>query len=574
MIKHLFHLTLSACAAVILAAACQAVALEDEIVVPAEPEKPAVSQRATVPYTITVNTESTRVSYEGGVYAFKSGDKLQVVGVGRDDIEGELTQNGEVWSGELTYNPTVGELDNASLTITLVHADNPEVSTYGTALVPGAKDGNAALLQEAVEKYSLLTAENVPYSDQEVTLCQRAAFLDVAFTFNFDGSHEVEPGQALIDLEIDGKEISAQTQFYATDARNEDFQVHFMAVVPGGKTTDEFILMVGDREIEFKNTTTLASNKRYAVNRTVDYGPQLGDPFWSDGTYGRLNHSDQNASIVGIIVYVNHHYEDENKARIENTITELDAGYGHGLVMALKNVTVASGDDVNRYFAWSGSSGRVQCTGGFIITPGQTMDSPYFSGLENTNNIIVKVGNGNDSAASLAKNYGVSVATGTASSGWFLPSIGQWMYTISIDGFGNAEHADEWINSQGQNWMQKGNVEGNLVFVKQCDDERVNLLIKALNDRLAKLRSDFAQYNFEYDSFGDPTPDGNISGNYWTSTEFSETEAIRMNLGTVERYGGHYYSSIKAKREDKKTIKVYSLNGVNYQMKVRPFLAF
>ena len=69
-------------------------------------------------------------------------------------------------------------------------------------------------------------------------------------------------------------------------------------------------------------------------------------------------------------------------------------------------------------------------------------------------------------------------------------------------------------------------------------------------------------------------PDGNISGNYWTSTEFSETEAIRMNLGTVERYGGHYYSSIKAKREDKKTIKVYSLNGVNYQMKVRPFLAF
>lgn len=575
MIKHLFHLTLSACAAVILAAACQAVALEDEIVVPAEPEKPAVSQRATVPYTITVNTESTRVSYEGGVYAFKSGDKLQVVGVGRDDIEGELAQNGEVWSGELTYNPTVGELDNASLTITLVHADNPEVSTYGTALVPGAKDGNAALLQEAVEKYSLLTADNVPYSDQEVTLCQRAAFLDVTFTFDFDGSHEVEPGQALIDLEIDGKMISTQTQFYATDARNEDFQVHFMAVVPGGKTTDEFILMVGDREIEFKNTTTLASNKRYAVNRTVVYGPQLGDPFWSDGTYGRLNHADENARIVGIIVYVNHHYEDTEKARIENAITEMRTEngkqvFGHGLVMALKNVTGTDGTA----FKWRSSSITTdqQCTAGFITKPSQVMDSPYFSGLENTNNIVAKAGYQSNSAAAQAKNYGVYVEEGT-STGWFLPSIGQWMYTISIDGFGNAEHADEWINGAGNNWLQNGNVNGDLVYVKKCEANEGNVLIKALNARLSKLAADFKLRDFEYDGFGDPTAEGNISDNYWTSTEKSVSQAIRMNLGTVEQWDGVYYSTIKAKGESKTSLYL-KFNNVDYNMKVRPFLAF
>ena len=582
MIKQLFHLTLSAFAAVILSAACQATALEDEIEVPVDPEQPVVPQLATIPYTITVTTESTRVSYEGAQYAFKSGDKLHVVGVDRPDINGYLTQVEDVWSGDLTYDATIGVPDDDNLSITLVHEDNDDETTYGTALVAGVEGENAALLREAVEKFSLFTSDGeVKFSDHAATLKQRAAFLDVTFTFNFDGSHEVEPGQAWVDLEVDGKELSVQTQFYATDERNEDFQVHFMAVVPGGKRTDEFILMVGDREIEFKkdqNTNTyptLAPNKKYTVNRTVDYGPQLGDPFWSDGTYGRLDHADQNARIVGIIVYVNHHYEDTEKARIENAITEMRTEngkqvFGHGLVMALKNVTGTNGTA----FKWRSSSITTdqQCTAGFITKPSQVMDSPYFSGLENTDNIVEKAGYANDSAAALAKRYSVNVKEGT-STGWFLPSIGQWMYTISIDGFGNAEHADEWINGAGKNWLKNGNVNGDLVYVKKCEANEGNVLIKALNARLSKLAADFKLYDFEYDGFGDPTAEGNISDNYWTSTEKSETQAIRMNLGTVEQWEGVYYSTIKAKGENKTSLYL-NYSNVNYNMKVRPFLAF
>ena len=577
--KRLFSLLFTGCATLFLVAACHAPALEEEIKIPQGQEKPeAVSEQGTIPFSITVNTESTRVSYAGDTYAFKTGDQLHVVGMGdRTDVGGYLTaQNNGVWSGNLSYNGTAPDA-NTMLSITLIHADNTDVSTYGTGLVGVASEGST-LLRDAVERYSLFTVNNVSFTAQSVTLLQQAAFLEVTFTFDFDGSHEVQPGQALVDLEIDGKEFTESTQFYSIDSRNEDFQVHFVAVVPGGKSTNDFILMVGDREVEFSQAT-LTRNNKYTVERTVVYGPQLGDPFWSDGTYGRLNHADPNASIVGIIVYVNHNYADSEKARIENAITEkmIDPNdptktiYGHGLVMALKNVTVDDNGIVQKGFKWSGTNGNQKCTAGFIENPSQVMDSPYFSGLENTNNIIQALGNGNDSAASLAKNYDAPVAEGK-SSGWFLPSIGQWMYTISIDGFGNAEHADEWINGNGNNWLKNGNVTGDLVYVKKCDNKDLNVLVKALNDRLAKLKSDFSSYNFDYDAFGDPSSDNNISDNYWTSTEKKASEAIRMNLGTVEQWQGEYYSTIKAKGETK-TNRIVNY-GIGYELKVRPFLAF
>ena len=590
MTKQLFSLVFSVGIAAFLTAACEAPALED-IQNPEGQETEVVPEWTTIPYSLSVSTEKTRVSYDesANTYSFNSGDKIRVTGTDRTDISGELEKNGDSWTGNLTYltnQPLVS--GSTGLKATLIHAGNPSPDEYGTALVGGVPaEYTGTLLQYVVENHSLFTATYTynTSSTASVELQQQAAFLDVTFTFDFDGSHQVEPGQAWVDLEIDGKELSVPTQFYATDSRNEDFQVHFIAVVPGGKKTDEFILMVGDREIEFQKNSetnaypTLVRNKKYTVNRTIVYGPQLGDPYWSDGTYGRLNHSDPNASIVGIVVYVNHHYTDTEKARIEDAITEKRTDsqnnqlYGHGLVMALKNVTVTEAGQLKRGFKWCSSSATSQqCTGGFITKPSQTMDSPYFSGLDNTNDIIAKAGYENDSAAALAKHYGAPVAA-DKSSGWFLPSIGQWMYTISIDGFGNAEHADEWINGNGKNWLKNGNVTGDLVYVKKCEDGSENVLVKALNERLSKLHSDFASYNFEYDSFGDPSGEANISDNYWTSTEKSESQAIRMNLGTVETWQGEYYSTIKAKGESK-TIDHYTYNSNSYQMKVRPFLAF
>ena len=591
MIKQLFHLTLSACAVLILAAACQAIALEEEIVLPAQPEEPVVSGRATIPYSITVQTETTRVSYEDGQYAFKTGDKLHVVGVARTDLEGYLTQNGDVWSGDLTYDQTKGVPgDDTELSITLVHADNSDESTYSTAIVGSAPTGST-LLREAVEKYSLFTAANmdgdnevaVKLSDPSAFLLQRAAFLDVKVEFDFDGSHIIDAGKALVDLKIGGKELTEETHFHELPGTNgEDFYVTFVVVVPGGKKTDEFTITVGDRSISFSTVTQLGRNKKYTVNRQIAFHPQLGDPFWSDGTYGRLRHPDSEERIVGIVVYVNHHYENPDndpeiakKIAIDDAITEKDAGYGHGLVMALTNAGVDK--------KWCESGGKtIQCTGGFLTQPEHTLESSHLSGYTNTQSIISALdgaGVASGSAAMLAKNYqynGISVSEGSTT-GWFLPSIGQWMYTISTDGFGGADPAKDWVNGNGVSWLiygygdASGNL-GDLVLVKKCETTPpVNELVEFLNNRLEQFHNEF---EVTYDPFGDPSATNNISDNYWTSSEYSKNKALRMNLGSVRQKGSDYYSTIKVKAEEKDVITVYAQDKVNYNMKVRPFLAF
>ena len=358
----------------------------------------------------------------------------------------------------------------------------------------------------------------------------------------------------------------------------------FIAVVPGEKPVSSFKLTVGDREITFSNTSLLLNrNKKYTVNRIIKFHPKVGDPFWSDGTYGRLRHPSSQEKIVGIVVFVHDFKENmtEKDIKIADAITEKASGFGHGLVMALKNVTETNGNQVQKGFKWCSSSAiSQQCTDGYITNPNQTMDSPYFSGLENTNSIISKPGYENDSAAAKAKNYtydGIAVST-SSTTGWFLPSIGQWMYTISIDGFGNADPASEWTNGKGTLWLKDGYQPdsggnlGDLVFVKRSEDSRpeVNVLVKSLNDRLAQFYNEFG---VSYDTFGDPSTETNISDNYWTSTEYAADKAIRMNLGTVEQRAGVYYSTIKAKGETK-TISFYTYNSNSYQMKVRPFLAF
>lgn len=566
MMKHLFSLMLSACAAVILVTACQDPA----------PEKDPVQEgeTKTIPFCLSVKTEGTKVSYEGNLYSFKSGDRLHVVGVDRDDIEGYLTKSGEgnVWSGELSYLISKGEPSNQTpLAVTLVHADNQDVSTYATAIVGDVPSGSS-LLREAVEHYSLFTTE-VTLATTEAVLQQQATFLDATVTFVFDGTHQIEAGKAFVDLRTASGEATEEIQFIPLP-NGKDFKVNFMAVVPGDKLVKDFTLTVGDRAITFQNNSLkLDRNKKYTITRSITYGPQLGDPFWSDGTYGRMQHPNSNVSIVGVIVYVNHNYaEGTPEAALDDAITEKAYGFGHGLVMALTNAAV----DV----AWSTAAGKIKCTENFVTEPEHTLEGDKLSGYKNTEKIRTALNGVNaysSSAAYLAEHYtynGVGVST-EYTTGWFLPSIGQWMYTISIDGFGEANHTSQWINGNGVSWLKNGYSNdgnlGDLVLVKDCPDNEGNVLVNSLNERLRKFNEEF---HVAYDPFGDPSATNNVSDNYWSSSEKDANSAIRMNFGSVRKRGNNYYSTIKVKGETKTTIIAYSENGVDYKMKVRPFLAF
>ena len=558
----MFFRLFTACAAMFLVAACQTPVPEmDEV------EGTGTGIRA-LPFSLTVRTDATKVSYaDGSTYQFKTGDKLQVKGVDRTDIEGVLEQqSGNVWSGILSYDAAQGgPTSDTQLAVTLIHADNADASTYASAIVGTAPEGSS-LLREAVEHYSLFTAD-VTLSAQEAVLHQQATFLDVTVTFDFDGSHTVGAGQALVDLTTSLGKKTERTDLIPDSENPDDFYAHFMAVIPGGQTTGDFSLTVGDRAIEFtNNTSVLAANKKYTVTRSIEYRPQLGDPFWSDGTYGRLCPADPHATIVGIIVYVN-----RDNSAIANAITEKTAGFGHGLVMALKNVVVEGNPETEKWrVQWSGQAGKIQCTDAFVTTPDATISVDNLSGLNNTNKIITKLGANAVSAASRAKAYNVPVSS-DYTSGWFLPSIGQWMYTISTDGFGGADPASQWLNGNLKNWLTQGGI-GNLIYVKECEGT-MNELIRDLNNRLSLLANDFSDKDLTYDSFGDPNAEQNVSDNYWTSSELKADEAIRMNLGTVDKKNNKYYSSIKVAGVQK-TYQYYSFQSVNYSLKVRPFLAF
>lgn len=595
--KRLFSLVCSIGVAAFIAASCQAPALE-EIQGLEGQETEVVPEWTTIPYSLKVTTEKTRVAtdQDAAEYQFKEGDMIRVTGTGdRTDIVGELTKDTDdgLWKGELTYLTANGLTSGETLEVTLIHADNADASTYSSALVgTGAIEGcvtEGQLLQYAVEHYSLFTAtdtyrgQNAAPPSTAVTLEQQATFLDVKVEFDFDGSHIIDAGEALVDLRTTKGETTIETRFFEKpETDGEDFYVHFMAIVPGNQPVSAFTLKVGDRLVEFSaaNTEPLKSNYKYTVNRTITYHPKVGDPFWSDGTYGRLRHPSSQEKIVGIVVFVHDFKENmtADEIAIADAITEKREDengkqlYGHGLVMALTNAAV----DV----PWSSSNGKIPCTTPYVTDPEHTLAVTTLSGYANTESIRSALTNANaysGSAAYLAENYtynGVSVST-TSTTGWFLPSVGQWMYTISEDGFGEADPASQWVNGNGVSWLKNGYSNdgnlGDLVFVKECSGEDVNVLVKSLNDRLEQFKNEF---EVTYAPFGDPSRENNVSDNYWTSSEKDRNNAIRMNFGTVKKMGGAYYSTIKVKGEDKEKVTVYTENSVNYKMKVRPFLAF
>ena len=222
MTKCLFSLAISASVVAFLALSCHAPALE-EIQEPGGQGTEVVPERTTIPYSLKVGTEGTRVSFvenQDGTsrYEYKNGDHLHIVGLDdRDDIFGDLTvHSGDNWSGTLSYSTDKGQpVSETNLEVTLIHADNPNLEEYSTALVGGVPaEDERTLLQYAVENYSLFTAQYTFGATSTVNLEQQAAFLDVTVEFDFDGSHIIDAGKALVDLTVNQKDIQVETDFH------------------------------------------------------------------------------------------------------------------------------------------------------------------------------------------------------------------------------------------------------------------------------------------------------------------------------------------------------------------------
>ena len=121
------------------------------------------------------------------------------------------------------------------------------------------------------------------------------------------------------------------------------------------------------------------------------------------------------------------------------------ATYNHGLAIALTDATTS-------YCVWAGANESAGVSSSVTMTDHKN----FLNGIADTETLVTKYGAGY--AAYIAKNYGVAAPTGT--SGWFLPSSGQWLKFFEAAGVDVANWTSwNWAPApQADNWTKINNL--------------------------------------------------------------------------------------------------------------------
>lgn len=526
--------------------------------VPEVEEVVEIAPRTTIPYSVVIATNMTKVSYADNKYAFKEGDSFIVESgsTARDDIEGTLVFDGSnKLKGEISFETEKRLEVGTPLKITLINADNPDKDSYAK--------GIATTLQDAVEKYSLFTTtltftattESTP---QSVSFAQQAAFLQGTVNFTNMLNSTMPTGETPVEIiASDGTVISTGKGLIYEDGENS-YKAVFVAAVPGGTEMKGSKLSVCEREVEIISSTgnskVVERNKKYTLEpRSVDFRPQVGDPYWSDGSYGAIEHAGE-VEIIGIIVYVDQDDTDDDE------ITAKSYGFGHALVMSLHNVNTTG-------VKWGTYKNESSI---FTTTTGQAVAS--MNGYGKTVEWLSTLGESDVTAAYLARHYRASseeLDIPSGSTGWFLASTGQWLHSISDPGFLRASSWTTWKDGDNNAWFSGDNPLSSALAKVM---EGPTALTDLFNTRFEELRSNFAPSipsGEFFDIFGmdsGSTNGDNLGDNYWTSDELDANNALRMNFGAKGTW-----SSIKINSVGKD--KTWAYDKFFY-MKIRPFLAF
>ena len=509
----------------------------------------------TIPYSVSVSSAETKVSYEGDSYAIKAGDALKIEGSTRTDISGTLTYQGEKkFSGEISYDSSKGEINDATqLVATLIHVDNNDESTYANGIATTVKDAveHFSLMQTNAFNFSTTATSDSP---QSVSLVQKTAFLDVTVSFTDLLLGSMPTGSTPAEIVLADNTTVSGT---ATIVHEGDYHAKFVAALPGGTEMKGSKVVVCDREVDIipgsGSSTVLYNNRKYTVARSVSFSPKVGDPFWSDGTYGSISH-ESGTSIVGIIVYV------DQAGTADDGITEKDSGFGHALVMSLHNA--ASG------IKWSNTE-KIQRSASFTTTTKDAVSS--MEGYKKTK-AWMDAGLTEDqvTAAYAARHYRASGSTldvPAGTTGWFLASTGQWIHSICSPGFLGCDSWTTWKDGKNNAWYGENKaLSSSLAKVMEGQTALNDLFNTRFEELRATFAPDIAASDF-FDPFG-MTSGSDYSDNYWTCDEFNKSYALRMNFGCNDP---KTWSSIKINDVEKD--KTWAWKDA-FIMKVRPFLAF
>ena len=233
----------------------------------------------------------------------------------------------------------------------------------------------------------------------------------------------------------------------------------------------------GDRSIAGIDTVnTVVSGSSYENYDFLD-NLSVGNFLFADGSYGSVPNN-PGKTPIGIIFSI--------------TPSTNDGAY-HGYAMALRDVNSSA------TCTW-GPAGNIEDLADLTGTSSYTDRSSDMEGRTNTTEYLSSTAY---AAAQAARNYSVAAPAGT--SGWFLPSTGQWFQILTT--LGSMSTADAlYYGWDGSTTNMVSN---------QC--------AQSINNRLSALPSS------TYDAFEMATTTGY---SYWTSSEYNGTDAHTVVFGS------------------------------------------
>jgi len=232
-----------------------------------------------------------------------------------------------------------------------------------------------------------------------------------------------------------------------------------------------------------------AYSARTTSGSSTQYTLQVGDILYSDGSLSHQSQSLLSGKTPVAIVFMA--TTNANSPVTTTKVRQANANWKHGYAMALKNV-YSSGSTVGTY-KWGSTSTDISGIPNISNSTWQTRSSDM-DGYSNTTYL-----NSTAYPAGYAAKttYASQVTAPSNTSGWFLPSSGQWYYILVNLGGMSATPNQPYGWSSGSSTAASN-----------------------LNSKLSKVGSG------NYDSFS------NSGELYWSSSENTSSDAYRAHFGS------------------------------------------
>jgi len=299
---------------------------------------------------------------------------------------------------------------------------------------------------------------------------------------------------------------SGATSFFSRSKANAPTDASYLLVyaarADSGWTATYRIYLGGTGMSDYTNYN-VPRNYNYTYNINIDGAdnsdvrvkclPNIGDYYYSDGTFG-TSKVPSGATIIGIVF--------SNKVSVTDSVN----GWTHGYAMALSNAASA--------VTWSPNTSTLEFPSSQVTS--LTGYETELDGYTHCQTIKTKAGSNlssNYPAIYYALNYSAYTAP-SGTSGWYLPSSGQWYQIITNLGGISTGTTPTQATDSGSGllyWYYSGGA---------------STASSGINSYLSKVVSGSNLIDWSYNS-GDWT----TSRWYWCSSERNGSYACRVNFG-------------------------------------------